>query len=108
MSCTLNQIEENLARLQKAWPGRRTFNARIVSSILDIKYCDTLAMIRQGVFPAWKVSGTWEVPIQGEGTPVEWARNRRYDTARKYMLGHVPLEELLAELKPEESRGIQK
>lgn len=95
---TLKRIEDNATRLEKVWPGRRTFAAITVAEVLGIKYADFIAMVRAGTFPAWKESGTWSIPMWEKGCPLEWARNRRYDTSRRYQGGKVPFDKLFAEL----------
>lgn len=95
---TFNKIKENAARLEKRWPGRKTFAARTVAEVLEIRYEDFIAMVRAGAFPAWKESGTWSIPMWEQGCPLEWAQNRRYDTSRRYRGGKAPLSTLLGEL----------
>lgn len=95
---TFNKIRENAERLEKKWPGRRTFSARTVSEVLEIKYDDFIAMVRTGAFPAWKESGAWSIPMWEAGCPLEWAKNRRYDTSRRFRAGRAPTNVLLSEI----------
>jgi hypothetical protein len=95
---TFGKIVENATRLEKKWPGRRTFSAKTVADVLEIKYADFIAMVRCGAFPAWKESGSWSIPMWEKGCPLEWAQNRRYDTSRRYRGGKAPIEQLMLEL----------
>lgn len=96
---TYASIQSRLAILEATWPKRKTFNARVIADVLGVKYPDLLAMVRCGVFPAWKTSNCWEIPIRGNGSPVDWSEHRRYDTSRRFQAGHVPMEELLKEME---------
>jgi hypothetical protein len=95
---TFNRIHDNATKLDRKWPGRKTFSARTIAEVLEVRYEDFIAMVRCGAFPAWKESGVWAIPMWERGCPLEWAENRRYDVARRFRAGRVPVEALLEEL----------